>query len=377
MEEKKRITLPDCTSLTKSTERVLISIVGDSYGIKTGDGNLVIAIHRKFKNQKKLDDFYAAVKKSNKPRPYYFALPFNTPLVLTKDPKKLIDSAYQEDILQRTFESISGDIVSNDDLISNEEEEEKEEKVVEKGELKNFKLDEISKKRNEEDEDDDDDRKMIQDLFKMPTNFSTDDKCAVAQFISLGHDGKKLDEPIIIIRETFASRKKVAEYRDKFIKFMAMHHIEHFISRVDLVMVPLNTPGSPWYERKLSIKNLKFGGDNVIEEKEKAEIDKFINETELYSEHMKQKGKTITTDPTKFVELETITSFDDGKVVNVELGINSEEKSQGKIIRSRLRNDREYQEQLSIEQLMTEEKIPAFLIDSSCKSFDGKSIINS
>lgn len=418
--------------VNKSQPYTLFSIVGEHYAIKSVDKKVAIAVHRGF-NETSLRSFLRETRKTRRPRSY-FPFPAHSPLVITNDPRNLENVEYQQSVLSKVFLGIDdGKDVDefNDETKSDIDDEKVDlEKIksdvesktsvqdismapAEQGKLDNFKLSDYEKESRPAISDDlpvdnslvgDEETKLSEEemekleeikaknnkiaseVFKMPSNFKTAEKYALMQFISCSADGKKLDEPIVISRGFFESKGTVNDYREKFIKLMSRYHSKHFVSRLDLVMVPVDTLGSPWYDRNLVKKNLKFGGETIVKDKEKNQITEFLNDAAVYSEELSKKGKTTATDPKDFLTLDAVYRTDgenykvdeDAKPVKISSQLFSQNSGRPPEVGKGVEKKKsESSKTLTMEELMScADTVPDFLLDSSNhKIFSGKSII--
>jgi hypothetical protein len=146
-------------------------------------------------------------------------------------------------------------------------------------------------------------------------------------------------------------------------------------------MIPLDTPGSPWYLRKFAKKNLKFGGESVVKDREKEEIEEFINDTEIYTEKLKQKGKEITDDPNNFIQFNGVMrleSEDSKKFVldeSVKLATNNSKLTEETKEEIKEENKNDDDDNLMKELLSSNSDSHPSNIFSDKKVFSGKSIL--
>ncbi len=103
-------------------------------------------------------------------------------------------------------------------------------------------------------------------LFHLPPKFRAPEphKHCLVQFVSADSNGKKLEEPIIVLRGTFATPEDMHRYRDRFLKIMMRKHPDHFLTHFSLIEMPTNVLSTAFYDSKLVGRKQvdEMGADN-------------------------------------------------------------------------------------------------------------------
>lgn len=249
------LSFPDPSNFGRDQPLTLISLFGENYpkSVKKVFGDIkykyIIAGNRYFTNKEDYAE-YKVFGKENKLNSQYILLKTFVPFVLTKDPANLSNDEYQNAVIKKVFDEMSG-------VKDVEETKDAENKNIEEATLESVNLD----KNNYDD---------IPPLLETRANqpFETfskfkrsDCKHFALNIISYNHKGEELEEPIIISLGFFEDKVEVEKYIKQRTFFLKRKYPKHFISQLDIVCSKVDTPCPVIYKREINDENIEDVAD--------------------------------------------------------------------------------------------------------------------